>query len=374
MLDSMDAPYYVKDVDRLLSPSLVLFLPLVRDNLDNMLRIAGSSERLRPHCKTHKMAEMVALKRKLGIDKHKCATLAEAEMLALCGVKDVVWAYPPVGPNLARVAQFRKRFPQVKLGVLVDHVGALQQLCEVMVAEGTDVEVLLDLDTGMHRTGCSLGEAALQIYQAMSQTPGVRAAGLHVYDGQNNQSDAVARARAVDAVWTDVLQLRKRLNALGCDVPQIVAGGTGSFPCFAAYDDPTLQLSPGTCVFSDVGYRDQFPDLKFQPAAVLLTRVVSRPERGRVTCDLGYKAVSSEMPLAGRVAFPQLPDAMPILQNEEHLVLQTAADSVVPGDVLWAIPRHVCPTVALHREAYVVEGGEVVGTWGVTARDRCLSI
>lgn len=375
MRQPMDVRYSVRRVHEIESPGMVLFLPLIRENLSRMIGIAGSVQRLRPHCKTHKMPQMVALELALGIAKHKCATLAEAEMLALCGVKDILLAYNLVGPNVARAVAFRLRFPDVALAITADHPRPLGQIGQAMLVAGTQIDVMLDIDTGMHRTGCPLGHESLRMYQAISSTPGVRAAGFHVYDGQNHQSDYAERKAAVDAIWKDVCELRTQLVALKCSVPRIVAGGTGSFPCFAALDDPTLELSPGTCVLSDAGYQNLFPDLKFVPAALLLTRVVSLPGRGRITCDLGYKAVASDPPAAYRIEFPELPDAKVVLQNEEHLVLETVeATSLSPGDELWAIPRHVCPTSALHKDVWVVDGGKIVGRWSVAARDRCLSI
>jgi D-serine deaminase-like pyridoxal phosphate-dependent protein len=118
-----------------------------------------------------------------------------------------------------------------------------------------------------------------------------------------------------------------------------------------------------------------FPDLRFTPAALLLTRVISRPTANRITLDLGYKAVASDPPAGNRLLFPDLPDAHAVLQNEEHLVLETSrAEEFRPGNELLAIPKHVCPTSALHKQAFVVSGGRVVDRWSVDARDRWLSI
>jgi D-serine deaminase-like pyridoxal phosphate-dependent protein len=94
-----------------------------------------------------------------------------------------------------------------------------------------------------------------------------------------------------------------------------------------------------------------------------------------VTLDLGYKAVASDPPAGNRMRFPDLPDAKAVLQNEEHLVLETAeAERFQPGDELLAIPRHICPTSALHKQVYVVSGGQLVGTWAVASRDRMLTV
>lgn len=177
------------------------------------------------------------------------------------------------------------------------------------------------------------------------------------------------------AAWQPAESLRDDLLAVGLPVPRIVAGGTGSFPIFAAIKDAAIELSPGTIVFNDWGYSEMFPDLNFTPAALLLTRVVSRPTSERVTLDLGYKAVASDPPAGNRLRFIDLPDAKAVLQNEEHLVIETSqASRFQPGDELLAMPRHVCPTCALHQQVTVVSGGDVVGTWQVAARDRQITI
>ena len=117
------------------------------------------------------------------------------------------------------------------------------------------------------------------------------------------------------------------------------------------------------------------PTSKFTPAALLLTRVISRPTADRVTLDLGYKAVASDPPAGNRLRIPDLPDAKAVLQNEEHLVIETSqAERFQPGDELLAIPRHICPTSALHKQVYVVSGGQLVGTWAVASRDRMLTV
>lgn len=370
-----DSRYALKDTSQIISPALLVFREILEDNLNQMLAIAGDVSRLRPHCKTHKMPDLVRLELSKGITKHKAATFAEAEMLAEAGATDVLLAYHIVGPNIGRAVAFRRRYPHVAFSVTTDHAKPLLQLAEASRAAGLEMDVLLDLDTGQHRTGLPIGEEARSLYQLLVETPGVRAGGLHVYDGQNHQTSLEERQKAVDACWNAAAAFRDELVSAGFPVPRIVAGGTGSFPIYAQKDDPAIELSPGTCVFHDVNYGSVFPDLKFTPAALLLTRVISRPTPNRVTLDLGYKAVASDPPAGRRVAFPDLPDAEQVLQNEEHLVLETSrAAGFAPGDELLAIPRHICPTSALHKEAIVIENGEAVATWPITARDRQLTV
>lgn len=371
----MDERHRIEDTSGIISPGLVVYADIVRENLAAMIAIAGSAERLRPHVKTHKMPAIVAIELELGITRHKCATFAEAEMLAEAGVRDILLAYNLVGPNVERAVRFLEAYPDVRLLATADHPRPVAALGAALSDAGRSMGLLLDVDTGMGRTGVRPGPDAKALYRLVAGTPGVEPAGLHHYDGHNHQGPLDERTRAVEACWAPTAALRDELEAEGLPVPRIVAGGTGSFPVYAAMTDPALELSPGTCVLHDAGYDRMFPDMHFTPAAMLLTRVISKPGPGRVTFDLGSKACASDPPAGQRLAFPDLPDAREVLQNEEHLVLESAsADDLEPGDETLAIPVHICPTSALHKQAVVVEGGQVTGRWDVTARDRWLTI
>ncbi|GBD34932.1 D-threonine aldolase [bacterium HR36] len=363
--------YSVQGLEKILSPTLLFFREKIENNLARMLEIAGSADRLCPHVKTHKCPEIVKLALARGIRHHKCATLAEAVMLAEAGAASVLLAYPVVGPNCARLAEIMRRFPRTRFAVLADHPAAVEALSAAMTQAGTSVEVLVDLDVGQHRTGVAPGEAAVMLYEKIARLPGLHLGGLHAYDGHNQQPDAEERRRAVDAIVRDLSGLLEQLQQRRLPVPRIVVGGTPTFACWAAQHLPNLQCSPGTCVLHDANYSRKFPELGFVPAAVVLTRVISRPAPDRVTLDLGYKAVCADPPAGQRCVFPDLPDAPQVLHNEEHLVLQTPlAQRYQPGDTLLAIPAHICPTCALHDFAWIVEKGQIVGRWPITARIR----
>ncbi len=371
----MDPRYQIADTSGIITPALIVFREQLDENIRHMIEIAGDASRLRPHCKTHKTAEVVKLQAEQGITKQKCATFAEAEMVAEAGCRDVFLAYNLVGPNIDRAVEFRRKYPDVTFSVTADHEIPIAALGHAMAAAGTTIEVLLDVDTGQHRTGITCCDRAQRLYKLIAETEGLVPGGFHVYDGHQHQSAIEERQAAIDIEWAKVIAMRDELVAAGLEVPRIVAGGTGSFPVYAAKEDPTIELSPGTCVINDAGYTAAFPDLDFPPAAAILTRVISRPTENRVTLDLGYKAMASDAPAGKRCQFPDLPDAVAVLQNEEHLVLQTdQAERFQPGDELLAIPTHICPSSALHKQMIIVAGGKVADRWNVVARDRQLTI
>jgi D-serine deaminase-like pyridoxal phosphate-dependent protein len=337
-----------------------------------MLRLAGGPARLRPHIKTHKLPELVRRQLELGITKFKCATIAEAEMAATAGAVDLLLAYQPVGPNVDRLLELAAKFPSVRFGCLADNADSIGDLSDAAARASAKIDVLLDLDVGQHRTGVDPGATAFDLYRLIASLPALTPGGLHAYDGHIHDRDLPARTLACNAAFAPVELLRRRLEREGLPVPRVVAGGTPTFPVHAQREG--VELSPGTCVFWDAGYAQNLPDLRFQPAAVMLTRVVSKPLPERLCLDLGHKAVASEMPHP-RVIFLNLPDATPVGHNEEHLIVETPhAAKFAVGACIYALPWHVCPTVALHQEVWVVENAVASLRWQVAARARRVTI
>lgn len=355
------------------SPALLLYPDRVEENVRRMVRIAGAAARLRPHMKTHKLPELIQLQLRHGITKFKCATIAEAEMTAAAGADDVLLAYPLVGPNIARFIQLQRAFPRTRFTTVADNELLLAALSAAANSAGVTIEVLLDVDCGMHRTGADAGGRAVELYRRLASLPGLRPGGLHAYDGHMKASDPAERARDVDAAYAAVDALHAELLRAGLPVPRYVVSGTPSFPVHARRRTDT-ELSPGTCVLWDAGYAKKCPDLDFQHAALVLTRIVSKPGGNRLCVDLGHKSIAAENPHP-RVVFLNLPDCSAVMHSEEHLVIETPdATKWNVGDCLYGVPWHICPTVALHGEAVVVENGRATARWRVMGRERRITI
>ena len=295
-------------------------------------------------------------------------------MVARAGGRDVLIAYPLVGPNVKRLVTLVDRYPETTFRATVESAPAARALSKAMAGSpGRSLSVLVDLDVGMGRTGTD-PESAYSLARLVAELPGLEFGGLHAYDGQIKESDPKARAKAAAGGVEAVLRLRDRLVASGLAAPRLVLGGTPSFPIHAALDEPGVECSAGTAPLFDAGYASRFPDLPFVPAALVLTRVISGPRDGRITLDLGHKAVAAD-PKGDRLTLLDVPDASLGPQSEEHLVVETPrAEDYPAGTPLLAIPTHICPTCALHAWAYVVEGGEVVDRWDVSSRDRVIGV
>ena len=281
-------------------------------------------------------------------------------------------AYQLVGPNVQRFVCLAKAFPNTRFTTIADCPEVIHGLSAAFDKAGMAMDTLLDMDCGMHRCGVPAGANAMELYRLIASLPGLQAAGLHAYDGHIADSDLTVRTQKCEAGFAPVTALREKLLQAGLCVPRIVAGGTPTFPIHA--QRPDVECSPGTCVLWDEGYGSRFRDLDFLYAALVLTRVISKPGTNRLCLDLGHKAVAAETPHP-RVIFFDLSDAKAVMHSEEHLVIETGRAEEFPvGACLYGIPWHVCPTVALHSEAVVVKNGEAKLRWKITARDRALTI
>jgi D-serine deaminase-like pyridoxal phosphate-dependent protein len=364
--------YRVKNVDEIDSPALLVYPDRVRENTRRMLEIAGGPDRLRPHVKTHKMSAVIRLQMAAGVTRFKCATPAEAEMVASCGAADILIAHQPVGPKIQRLARLALAYPSTRFSTIADNSSVLRAISAAMTAAGPSVEVLLDIDSGMGRCGIAPGPEAVDLYQLLSKLPNIRPGGLHVYDGHIRESDLAERTATCEAAFKPVDAFRQELLRRGLSVPRVVAGGTPTFPIHAKH--PDREASPGTCVFWDAGYGSRFADMNFLPAAIVLSRVISKPGPDRLCLDLGYKAVAADAP-DPRVVWVDLPDAKTAVHSEEHLAVTTArANEVEVGAPLYGIPTHICPTCSLYSEAVVVEDGYACDRWKIEARERILTI
>ena len=192
--------------------------------------------------------------------------------------------------------------------------------------------------------------------------------GLHGYDGHIHDAELSVRCQGADAAYALTERVFREISRKFAYPLVKVMGGTPTFPMYAKRKD--CECSPGTFVFWDWGYGNAYPDMPFKVAALLITRVISVLDEHHVCVDLGYKAVASESPLP-RVFFLNHPEAKPISQSEEHLVLEVPDSRLYPlGSVFYGIPVHICPTVALYDKAYVIRDREAIGEWPIIARSR----
>jgi D-serine deaminase-like pyridoxal phosphate-dependent protein len=364
--------YQIENADEISSPALLVYPDRIESNIRKLIEIAGSLDLLRPHVKTHKMAEIIRLQMKHGIYKFKCATISEAEMVARCGAPDILLAVQPVGPNIGRFFKLKQEFDKIKISCIADNEQVIIQLSDMARKTGLETHVWLDINNGMNRTGVIPGEKAARLYKRIMDSPMLVAEGLHVYDGHIHEPDLSLRKKICQDAFAPVASLIEELKSEGISPVKIIAGGTPTFPVHAAHQN--AETSPGTLILWDYGYSSSFSDMNFLHAAVLITRIISKPGKDLLCLDLGHKAVASEMPQP-RIKLLDIEKYSIVNHNEEHMVIRTAlADKYNPGDLLYALPWHICPTVDRYDTVNVVNDHKITGQWNVEARKRKITI
>lgn len=362
--------YAFEGSENIISPALVYYRDIIIENTRKTIEMAHGAEHLWPHVKSHKAAEVIRLSIEEKITRFKCATIAEAEMCASCGADAVVVAYPLVGPNIGRFIRLSAAYPDVHFYAIGDSVQALEALGEAAGKSGCIVDVLVDVNMGMDRTGVAISE--LETFcERISNIGGIALKGFHCYDGNRTEHVYAERKEASEPVDQALLSAVTNIRKVQPEADIMILGGTPSFPCHLEF--PNAYFSPGTLFINDYGYSEKFPDLSFTPGAAILTRVVSLPKKGQFTLDLGYKGIAAD-PAGTRGLLLGLENYEELFQSEEHWTyrMKPGYEDECPniGEEFFVIPTHVCPTSALYPAAVVVEDGKIADEWQITARNR----
>ena len=367
-MGKQDEWFRIDRVEGLDSPSLVIYIDRVKQNIKTAIDIIGDVNRLRPHIKTHKSKDIALLLKKSGIKKFKCATIAEADILGMIQAEDVLLAYQPTGPKVDRFLSLIKDYSHTKFSCLIDNKFVADEISKKASQNYIQVNIFIDVNVGMNRSGIK-PEGVIDLIEHIQQLKGLQVIGLHVYDGHINMPDLNKRKELINSAFEPVEVLRRELKKKGFNRLTIVAGGSPSFTIHAA--NIQVEASPGTFVFWDAGYLDKLKEQAFVPAALVISRIISNPDENIYTCDLGHKSVAAENVIGQRVIFLNAPDLIPIAQSEEHLVLKSeSGTSHQPGEVLYGLPYHICPTVALYDKATIVQDHRLITEWDIAARNR----
>ncbi len=360
------AAYQLADTSDVLTPALVIYPDLIDANIKITVDLLGDASRWRPHVKTAKLAYTMRRMVELGVTQCKCATTTELSTACEAGMRDVVLAYSMVGANARRVREIAARYPQTRLSVLVETAE------QAAAWEGSPLGIFVDVNPGMNRTGVPqdrADEVARIVRSVRDRRIEVR--GLHYYDGHVRNPDMAERRKVAFEGYDKLMKIIAEVERDGA-IEEVITSGTPSFPCGAEYPGfrgATFvhRVSPGTVVYNDTSSVDQLPGLGYQPAVVVLSSVVSHPKPNVATCDGGHKSVSADegVPTCAVVGRA---DATPMKPSEEHLPVEFTGEPPAIGEVLYLIPRHVCPTVNNFDYALMARDGKIIAVEPVTAR------
>ncbi len=340
------------------TPALYVDLDVLERNIARMqeqCRAWGVA--LRPHVKTHKIAEIAQLQLDAGAIGITVAKVGEAEVLP---GDDVLVAYPLLKAKLPRLRELAKRR---RVKVAVDSVDVARDI------DGKGIETLVEIDVGVGRCGAQSPEHAVQIAQACSHFQGI-----FYWPSWLDEAGFRAACVKIDAVLD-------ALSAAGLEA-KIVSGGSTPGAAKTPLIPRTTEIRPGTYVFYDASSLAAKVCSEADCALRVLTTVVSTAVPGQCVIDAGSKTFSSDQTVgAGTFGyFIGHPWVMRKLNEEHGYVEPSPPDPLSPsgrggttprvGEKVWVVPSHCCATVNLHDEIWYGRRGRVEGSWKVVARGK----
>jgi D-serine deaminase-like pyridoxal phosphate-dependent protein len=348
------------------TPGMVIDIKKVRHNIKKFQTYGDRlGMTLRPHIKTHKMIELAKLQIEMGACGILCAKLSEAEAMSAGGIDDIFVAYPIIGENkIKRLLSLNKR---AKIIASVDSYEGARVLSEAAFAQRQRVEVRIEIDTGMRRTGVPAEKAAL-FAKSIKELPGLNVTGIYTY------KSAILNGRATDdyqAAAEEENRLMQTaadsMKAVGLNILEIGGGSTTT----AAHMSPGVitEIHAGTYVFADAKrVKSGSATLEECAACVCVTVVSVSP--GRAIIDGGVKAFGGDMKgdtpplfLRGYGIVLDHPDLVFSSMTEEHGVLDVegSADTGLQiGQVLRIVPNHICSAINLYNDVYMLRENGVL--------------
>ena len=343
------------------TPALVVDLGALDRNIAAMAE-RTRHVRLRPHAKTHKSVDIARRQIAAGAVGVCCAKLGEAEVLAAGGIAGLHITSPVVAaPGIARLIALNQASDG--LSVVVDYPGNLAALAAANSAE-RPLAVFIDIDPGIHRTGVTSPDAAVDLARAIADAPSLTYAGIQFYTGREQHIGPLADRRAAIERKTELLKTYlAALTEVGFPPAIVTGGGTGTHQIDLELGVLT-ELQAGSYVFMDDQYQACEATGGFESSLFVDARVVSANTPGLVTVDAGLKAFATEgePPTAAEGRF--------VFMGDEHGAVIADGLTAVPGERIVLSVPHCDPTVNLYDSYHLVDGDTLVDIWPISGRGR----
>lgn len=344
------------------TPTVIVNMEKVHANLKKMKGYAEAAQcSLRPHIKTHKLPELARLQLEYGATGITCAKVSEAEVMADAGIEDIFIAYPLVGEfRIKRAINLAKR---IKLIVGVDSLESAALLSGAACACGVELEVRLEIDTGLKRTGIPYEEAretALKI----AAMPGIKVRGIYTFRGLVLNNEPTTDNKAAGRQEGELLAaLAEKLRAEGLDIRD-VSGGSSPTGRYVAEVEGITEIRPGTYIFQDYMQFYEGACSIEDCAAFVAVTVVSTPSREYAVIDGGSKTFGTDFQVGTAPYFYKgyghaygKPELVLSRVNEEHGIITCSSGNtgLKVGQRLLVVPVHICSTVNLHNHVWLME-------------------
>ena len=352
-------------IEELDTPLLLLDLGILEANIKRMAEyFCDRQMTMRPHTKTHKTPIIAHKQIAAGAKGIACQKLSEAEVMVESGIRDVFITNQVVGWN--KILRLAKLAHHSTMSVMVDNAENVRQLSDAAEQEGVSINVLIEVNVGMNRSGVEPGSSAVKLASVVQGAKSLHFKGILGYEGHCVLIDDYEEKKrlCLEALAKDV-QTGDLIRRSGIEVETICAGGTSTYDITGNYSGIT-EIHPGTYATMDLKFKNM--GMPFDCAVSLLTSVISTPSAGKSTVDAGLKAISTEYGLPKT----KQGDCEVVHLYEEHCLLEqkTSANKFTIGDKVELLPMHGCTTIPLHDKFCCTRNGYVEAVWDIPARGK----
>ena len=356
-IDSLDTPAMIVDLDRM------------EENIEKLMKLLKSTGvKIRPHLKTTKSPILAQKLIDAGATGGCVAKISEAEVMAAGGIEDIFITCEIVGSvKIARLVELFRQHHQIR--IVVDSMEGSNAINDALAASGIErqIQVLIDLNVGLNRTGVVPGEPTLALAQHISGLKHLKLIGVHGYEGHlqhvHGREEREEKCRTAMKVLSNTAE---HLRREGFNIHTITTGGTGTSE-FCATSPGINEVQPGSFIFMDTDYRNAI-GRSFSNSLTILSTVISKPEPNRVVIDAGLKSLTTDSGFAE----PKNLDNMTYTpMGDEHGSLRwESGQELSIGDRVEMIPSHIDPTINLHDIYYAHRNGVIEEIWPVAARGK----
>lgn len=364
------SPAIGDSINSLDTPSMLVDLELMDSNIHTLFSRLPSHISIRPHLKTTKSAVLAKRLVAAGARGGCVAKLSEAEVLCSLGFDDLLITCEVIGaPKVRRLVELWEKHRGLR--VVVDSEVGARAISEEIARRGGegDMDVLIDLDVGLHRTGVQPGEPALKLGRVVGELENLRLIGVQGYEGhlQHVHSFEERKRECLESMKI-LVETAEALRKDGHKIEVVTTGGTGTAE-FCVSVEGVTEVQPGSFLFMDTDYRNAIGTM-YSNSLTILSTVISTQGPRIITIDAGLKSLTTDSGLAEC----KTPGYKYGVLGDEHGSLEWEegenAKALNIGDRVEMVPSHIDPTINLHDVYYAHRKGVIEEIWKVDTRGK----
>ena len=357
------------------TPKVIIDYNIIKNNINKMQEIVSSNScSLRPHVKTHKIPDIAKMQIDAGAVGISVAKIGEAEIMVNAGIEDIFIAYPILGEH--KIKRLLKLNRKIRLIVGVENLYALNQLNKYAKEDNQTLELRVEIDTGMGRSGVEYAKAE-SFFNQTTNFSNIKITGIFTFKGLIYKGEVTRDAEKAGFEESNMMvDLANRLRKNCFNIKDISVGSTPTAK-YACMVDGVTEVRPGTYVFND----QMLVNLKVceekDCAARVLSTIKKKKKLGKAIIDGGSKTFSTDAPMDkfpyflkgyGKIVGHDNITLSGLSEEHGTLMIEHDDGKLSVGDTVSVIPNHVCTTINLHNELAFSQNNEIYDKKPVSAR------